>query len=83
MSTPEEAASVEHPEPSRVRYQFLVRGELSERVLAAFPELGVSPTPQAYTTLYGPIDSDVQLRGMLARFDAMGLTVIEMRRLPD
>ena len=72
-----------HPQPARVRYEFLVRGDLSERVLAAFPELSVAPTPHAYTTLFGPIDGDVQLRGMLARFDTMGLTVIEMRRLPD
>ncbi|MFC4606013.1 hypothetical protein [Rhodococcus kronopolitis] len=72
-----------HPQPSRVRYEFLLRGELSERVLAAFPELDVAPTPHAYTTLYGPIDGDTRLRGMLARFDALGITVVEMRRLPD
>ncbi|SDC59598.1 hypothetical protein [Rhodococcus tukisamuensis] len=72
-----------HPPYSRVRYEFLLRGELSERALAAFPELEVSATPHAYTTLYGPIDNDTQLRGMLARFDALGITVVEMRRLPD
>ncbi|MFE3293533.1 hypothetical protein [Rhodococcus sp. NPDC059234] len=72
-----------HPQPARVRYEFLVRGDLSERVLAAFPELSVAEAPHAYTALYGPIDGDTQLRGMLARFDALGITVVEMRRLPD
>ncbi|MGO4203447.1 hypothetical protein AB4Z09_17185 [Rhodococcus sp. TAF43] len=69
--------------PATVRYAFLVGGELSERVLAAFPELQVSETARAHTTLYGPVRSPTELRGMLARFDSLGLTVIEMRRLPD
>lgn len=66
-----------------VRYAFLVGGELSERVLAAFPELKVSETAVAHTTLYGPVRNPTELRGMLARFDALGLTLVEMRRLPD
>ena len=40
--------------PATVRYAFLVGGELSERVLAAFPELQVSETARAHTTLYYP-----------------------------
>lgn len=69
--------------PATVRYAFLVGGELSERALAAFPELQVSETAHARTTLYGPVRSPTELRGMLARFDALGLTLVEMRRLPD
>ncbi|MBM4723339.1 hypothetical protein GS439_12440 [Rhodococcus hoagii] len=69
--------------PATVRYAFLVGGELSDRVLAAFPELQVSETTHAHTTLYGPVRSPTELRGMLARFDALGLTLVEMRRLPD
>ncbi|WP_137725512.1 hypothetical protein [Prescottella subtropica] len=69
--------------PAHVRYAFLVGGELSERALAAFPELQMSGTVPAYTTLYGPVRTPTELRGMLARFDALGLTVVEMRRLPD
>lgn len=75
-----------HPRPAgsaQVRYEFLVDGTLSERALAAFPELTVAPAVPAYTALYGPVDNATRLRGMLARFDALGLTVIEMRRLPD
>ncbi|MCQ4121743.1 hypothetical protein [Rhodococcus tibetensis] len=69
--------------PDNVRYAFLLGGRLSERVLAAFPELDVSAVTTSDTTLYGRVDSPTDLRGLLARFDALGLTVIEMRRLPD
>ncbi|AWK70711.1 MULTISPECIES: hypothetical protein [Rhodococcus] len=69
--------------PDNVRYAFLISGTLSERVIAAFPELDVSGVTTGDTTLYGRVDSPTDLRGMLARFDALGLTVIEMRRLPD
>jgi hypothetical protein len=75
---------VEQPTwPDNVRYAFLISGTLSERVIAAFPELDVSGVTTGDTTLYGRVDSPTDLRGMLARFDALGLTVIEMRRLPD
>ncbi|GAA4481466.1 hypothetical protein GCM10023094_29660 [Rhodococcus olei] len=71
------------PRPARVRYEFLLRGELSERTLSAFPELSPSHSSGDFTRLYGPVNDDSALRAMLARFDALGLTVIEMRRLPD
>ncbi len=68
------------PEMS-TRYAFLVQGDLSDRVVAAFPELQASPTPPNCTTLDGPIQDNTQLRGILARFDDLGLTVVEMRRI--
>jgi hypothetical protein len=33
--------------------------------------------------MYGPVRDFAHLRGLLARFDDLGLTVVEMRRLPD
>lgn len=69
--------------PKGVRYSFTVGGVLSERALAALPELDVSDIPGAYTMLYGSIGNPTELRGVLARFDVLGITVIEMRRLPD
>ncbi|MBY6410849.1 hypothetical protein HQ346_03740 [Rhodococcus sp. BP-252] len=69
--------------PGGVRYEFVVEGSLSERAMAAFPDLAVSPIPQPYTRLFGPLDDETALRGMLARFDALGLTLVELRRLPD
>lgn len=67
----------------RTRYEFLIEGSMSDRAVAAFPDLAEAPVPAPYTTLYGPVDDPTVLRGMLARFDAMGLRVVEMRRLPD
>lgn len=66
-----------------MRYEFLVSGELTDRALASFPEFTLSPSQHAYTALYGPVADDTQLRGVLARFDTLGLTVVEMRSLPD
>jgi hypothetical protein len=33
--------------------------------------------------LYGVVHDDAHLHGLLARFQAFGLTLLEMRRLPD
>ncbi|MFC8048108.1 hypothetical protein [Nocardia sp. NPDC057353] len=67
-----------------LRYQFIIDGELSERALAAFPELAASNrAPGAVTTLYGPVTDPAALRGLLARIDALGLTLLELRQMPD
>jgi len=66
-----------------VRYEFLLRGRISETVRAAFPELEAADAPTGGTALFGPIRDKAHLRGLLARFDELGLTVIEMRQLPD
>ncbi|UGT60266.1 hypothetical protein LTT61_24140 [Nocardia asteroides] len=67
-----------------LRYQFIIDGDLSERALAAFPELTASKrAPGAVTTLYGPVTDAAALRGLLARIDALGLTLLELRRMPD
>lgn len=68
--------------PPGVRYEFVLAESLSDRVLAAFPEFDASGSPGARTTLTGPVAGPTELRGVLARFDTLGLTVIEMRRLP-
>ncbi|WP_054811178.1 hypothetical protein [Nocardia arizonensis] len=67
-----------------VRYQFIIDGTLSERALAAFPELTASDrAPGDVTTLFGPVADTVALRGIMARIDALGLTLLEMRQMPD
>lgn len=71
------------PWPEGVRYSFTVAGSLTERALAAFPEMQVSDVPGAYTKLYGAISGPTELRGVLARFDVLGIVLIEMTRLPD
>lgn len=67
-----------------MRYEFLLRGQVSDTVKAAFPELRSATGPAgAGTALWGPVPDDSALNGLLARFAALGLTVVEMRQLPD
>ncbi|AXK89248.1 hypothetical protein [Nocardia farcinica] len=70
--------------PECTRYQFIIDGGLSERARAAFPELTATVAPhKTATTLFGPVPDSTAMRGILARIDDLGLTLLEMRRLPD
>ncbi|MCX5043537.1 hypothetical protein OG921_10205 [Aldersonia sp. NBC_00410] len=69
--------------PPGVRYEFVLAEAASERVLAAFPEFRTATAHGSNTVLFGPVADPTELRGLLARFDTLGLTVLEMRRLPD
>ena len=67
-----------------MRYEFLVKGQLSETAKAAFPELQSATGPAgAGTALWGPVPDASAVNGLLARFAALGITVVEMRQLPD
>ncbi|PPJ33766.1 hypothetical protein C5E45_03895 [Nocardia nova] len=67
-----------------VRYEFVVDGELAGDICAEFPELARSGVAAPGTTaLFGPLEDYTAMRSVLARIDALGLTLIEMRRLPD
>jgi len=68
---------------STVRYEFLMHGTVAETVLSAFPELTATKGPAGGTVLFGAVYDDAHLHGLLARFQMFGLTVLEMRRLPD
>lgn len=72
------------PTSDAVRYQFVIEGELTERAVAAFPELRRSAhSPTGTTTLYGELADNTAMRGVLARIDVLGLTLLGMSRLPD
>jgi hypothetical protein len=64
------------------RYEFRLAEPLSPTARAAFPELSQGDALGG-AVLYGPVRSQEQLHSLLARFRTMGLTVIELRRLPD
>jgi hypothetical protein len=70
-------------QPATVRYEFLMHGTIEETVLSAFPELRAAKGPAGGTVLFGAVYDDAHLHGLLARFQAFGLTLLEMRRLPD
>jgi len=77
-------AMTEHAhQTSLVRYEFLMQGTVAETVLSAFPELTAARGPAGGTALFGAVSDDAHLHGLLARFQAFGLTLLELRRLPD
>jgi hypothetical protein len=63
-------------------YEIRVDGRVAETTLhGAFPELdGIFVADQ--TILFGNVTDDAHLYGLLARFQALGLRVTELRRLP-
>lgn len=65
------------------RYQFVISGDISDRVKAAFPDLDALRSFGGCTSLYGPVPNQTRMRSILARLDSLGLTILEMRRLPD
>jgi hypothetical protein len=69
-------------DPAPAPYMIRIRGQLGATVLSAFPELA----PQhhgAYTVLTGLLDQSA-LYGVLAEIEALGLDLLEIRKLtPD
>jgi hypothetical protein len=66
-------------DPAPARYVIRINGHLGATVLSAFPAL-VSRWHGAYTVLTGPLDSSA-LYGVLADIEALGLELLEVRRL--
>ncbi|WP_199701530.1 hypothetical protein [Jiangella rhizosphaerae] len=66
-----------------MRYEFLVTGRVSDTVRAAFPDFDIADGPAGGSSIFGPVRDRAALRGVLERLDALGLTVVEMRKLPD
>jgi hypothetical protein len=69
--------------PDEVRYEFVLAEVVSDEVLAVFPDLEAVPGPVGGTVMYGRVEDASHLHGLLDRFGQLGLTVLEMRRLPD
>jgi hypothetical protein len=60
-------------------YEIRVRGMLSDTLLVAFPEF--HPRAQGGdTVLVGPLPDQAALHGTLARIEALGLELLEVRR---
>ena len=66
-----------------MRYEFIIQGSLSEDVMAALPELSSTSYPTCGTVLFGSVQDESDVATLLARFANLGLSVVEMRRLPD
>ncbi len=63
------------------RYEIRVSGRLGETTLAAFRELGAEIRP-IETVLFGELPDQAALYGVLDRIQALGLQLVELRRLP-
>lgn len=71
-----------HPEPGPQRYQIRIRGRLGQIVLSAFPVLEAR-AEGGNTVLTGRLADQAALYGVLAEAEALGLELIEVRRLPE
>jgi len=65
------------------RYQFIVSGTPSDLVANAFPELTLAPVSDlGGMSLHGDLADQSAVRSVMARLDDLGLTLLEMRRIP-
>ena len=64
-----------------VKYEIRVRGRLSDAVLDRFEELDADIATEE-TVLQGPVGDQAALHGILDRVRALGLELLEVRRLP-
>jgi hypothetical protein len=66
-------------------YEIRIKGRLSDSLLAVFEGLtaSVDPVEPVETVLHGPVQDQAELYGLLDRIQALGLELVEVRRLPD
>jgi hypothetical protein len=64
-----------------VRYQIRIRGRLGRTIRAAFPALRAAEQGQD-TLLAGDLADQAALHGVLTQIEALGLELVEVRRLP-
>ena len=62
------------------RYEIRLRGHLGETTLAAFPDLRAEMLG-GDTLLKGALPDQAALHGVLAQIEALGLELVEVRRL--
>jgi hypothetical protein len=70
-----------HGGPQPRQYEIYVRGHLGETVRSAFPALRAQ-TRGEDTVLTGALPDQAALYGVLAEMEALGLELLEVRRMP-
>jgi hypothetical protein len=63
----------------QTQYEVRVRGVLGETLLCAFPDLRADAQGDE-TVLTGSLPDQAALHGVLARIEALGLELVEVRR---
>ena len=68
-----------------MRYEFILAEQIPEIARAAFPELDESTVQVGAlgSVMYGDVVDAPHLHGILDRFQDLGFTLLELRRLPD
>lgn len=64
-----------------VDYAIRIRGHLGPSMLSAFPDLRSHVDGQD-TVLSGVVPDQAALHGILSKIEAMGLELVELRRIP-
>jgi hypothetical protein len=62
-------------------YEIRIRGRISRALLESFEGMDSDLEP-VETVLHGPVRDQAELHGLLDRIQALGLELIEVRRLP-
>jgi hypothetical protein len=73
--------TLRHPTINHVIYEIRIRGHLGETVLRGLAELQAE-TDGEDTVLEGPLRDRAALHGVLAQIEALGLELLEVRRVP-
>jgi hypothetical protein len=65
-------------------YELRIRGRLSRTLVSEFEELSLAASVEPVeTVLAGPVQDQAALHGLIRRIEALGLELVELRRLPD
>jgi hypothetical protein len=62
-------------------YEIRVRGRVTRSLLDSFERMQSELEP-VETVLHGPVRDQAELHGLIDRIQALGLELIEVRRLP-
>jgi hypothetical protein len=63
-------------------YEIHIKGRMSEQLISVFEGMDAS-VQSVETVLRGPVLDQAALHGLLDRIQALGLELIEVRRLPE
>jgi hypothetical protein len=61
-------------------YQIRIRGRMSRALLESFERMDSEVEP-VETVLHGPVSDQAELHGLIDRIQALGLELVEVRRL--
>ena len=63
-------------------YEIRIRGRVTEPLLSSFEGM-TSTFDRVETVLHGPVRDQAELHGLIDRIQALGLELVEVRRLPN